>query len=211
MSVAIIKATPWGGAIGTMNGLLSGAPTKLITAATPIVIWGHTVVEDYHPLIAVGILFGLDLITGLIRAVKRREVNSPALYRTGGKIFVYAVLVIMATQATLAADYLFFMPSIVFGYIALTELASIIENLNDLGYRIPLLNIVYKFLALRKIEDRKKSSTLSKLLVEELFTTADFDKAIEDLEAKRTVLQTKGIKALRETVKFDRPKTGLEG
>jgi len=198
----VIQASAWRGAAGTMEALLSGIPTKAVTAAVPIVFWGHTVIEDIHPLIALGIMYALDLILGLIRAFKHCEFNSRMLYRTGGKLFVYCILAIIATQAALAVDYLFFMPGVVYGYIALTELASVIENLNDLGYRVPILNIVYKFLALKKIDNRRKSGTLSQLLVDEMFSEDEIEAAMKDLEKRKRVIQTQSIEALRKTTRL---------
>ena len=77
-----------------------------------------------------------DLITGLWAAIKEKQtVTSSKLSRTISKILVYSTTIIVAfiVHKYLLTDFELPIVSIVSGFIAITEVKSILENLNRIS------------------------------------------------------------------------------
>ena len=85
-------------------------------------------------LITTAVMIAVDLITGIMAALKRQEkITSSGLRRTISKIFVYEVAIMMAYLAEhYISDILPFV-KLVSAVVALVELKSILENLNTVN------------------------------------------------------------------------------
>lgn len=121
----------------------------------PYRVGGHVVLISKIPSISMVIMVLLGWAIASVRAVKFREVSSAAMARGCGKLFVYMALILMANQASVGSPLaLSWAPDLVYAYIGVTELLLIIENINDLGYRMKFLDMVYKFFSLKRVERR---------------------------------------------------------
>lgn len=86
-------------------------------------------------LLTVIILVGIDLVSGLWAAKARREkITSGGLKRTIVKIMVYELVVLLAflVQQYLTGPYVPLV-NILAGYIGITELKSVLENIEDIS------------------------------------------------------------------------------
>jgi hypothetical protein len=82
-------------------------------------------------LIAVGILVGADLITGIIRAFKAGEnITSVRMKRTVYKMVVYQVAVLSGFAMELLTPGLLPVAKLVAGVIGLVEIKSVLENVS---------------------------------------------------------------------------------
>lgn len=98
----------------------------------------------------------LDLILGLMAARKRKEViKSFGLRRTAGKILIYEMAILCAffIETYLLGPELMVL-KIVTAFIGLTELKSIMENLNELSEGSLLKAILEKLNAADKTENK---------------------------------------------------------
>lgn len=86
----------------------------------------------------------IDFITGLYASKRSgEEIKSSKIFRTGIKILLYFVMVSAAHLTELAVPALDFMvDETMLGFLALTELVSILENIGRVGFTVPqqLLN-----------------------------------------------------------------------
>lgn len=89
------------------------------------------------------VLVVVDLITGVIAAVKRKEpITSAGFRRTTVKILVYELVVILGFLAeTYLTGSVIAISKIISSFIGLTELTSIAENLSDITGQ-PILKIL---------------------------------------------------------------------
>lgn len=100
-------------------------------------------VNQSVPMTSIIILVIFDTITGIFAAFKTGEkIESKKALRAAIKLFVYSIFI---SSAYLTGTHLISFPAldgIVMGFIALTELISIMENIGKMGYAIPkkLLN-----------------------------------------------------------------------
>lgn len=170
------------GVIGGLGELTKGFFPKVILAS-PVVFYEYTLVEDSAPVVALTIIIGLDWLLGFCCAIKNRNLCSKAMVSGLGKLFAYMVLIIAVNQAAVASSALDFLPWITYSYIGLTEVTSIIENINTLGIRLPLVRHIYKFLTRSNLGDDKKS------LLEEFFLGMK-----KNLTAKHDKKKTEKIK-----------------
>lgn len=84
-------------------------------------------------IFAVLFLIFVDLVTGLIASFKEKQpITSSGLSRTIAKVFIYMTTIVLAyvCNTYLMQDFGFPVESIVSGFIALTEMKSILENMN---------------------------------------------------------------------------------
>ncbi len=94
-------------------------------------------------LITVIVLTAIDLLSGVIAAKKRGElITSAGLKRTIIKLFVYELVVLLSylTEQYLTGD-LVPLVKILAGFIGITELKSVLENLEDIT-GIPILKML---------------------------------------------------------------------
>ena len=97
------------------------------------------------------ILITVDFCTGVLAAKARGElISSYKISKTASKIVVYITLVLlshMITDSFLLGDAIP-LSAIVSSYLALTELKSVLENMNDLTYnQVPILRILLNILS----------------------------------------------------------------
>lgn len=107
--------------------------------------------ELWQITLAVGILIFFDLITGVAVAKKKKEViESRKILRTAFKLSVYCVLISSShlTDVAMRIPLTFLsLESAMIGFLAATELISIIENAGRMGYAVPqrILNQLSNF------------------------------------------------------------------
>lgn len=99
-------------------------------------------------LIAAMLLTGLDLVSGILAAKKRKEpITSSGLKRTVVKILVYEVCIMLAY---LVERYLTqgFLPAcnIATSFVGITELKSVLENIEDIA-GMPILKMLISKIA----------------------------------------------------------------
>lgn len=103
--------------------------------------------ENQNILIALIILIGFDLITGIAAAHFSKEViTSRKALKTATKLFVYAILYSGAyfVEGIIPAETM--INDAMISFLALTEFISIMENAGKMGFTVPqkLLNKMYE-------------------------------------------------------------------
>jgi toxin secretion/phage lysis holin len=94
--------------------------------------------EAFYPVIVALVFNGLDLVTGIITAVKNHEIQSSklrdGLFKKVGFLLCYFVAWLIDTQGSLIGFNLTtpILP-IIITYVCLTELVSILENISKIN------------------------------------------------------------------------------
>jgi hypothetical protein len=78
-------------------------------------------------------LLGLDTLTGVYRAIKKRNFSSAKLPRCLVLLITYVVMLCISTQAAKYSVYFTSVSGIVYGGIIATLLVSVFENLYQVG------------------------------------------------------------------------------
>lgn len=103
-------------------------------------------------MLGVLVLIIFDFITGIYASkVSGEQITSAGVFRSAIKVAVYFLLISAGHVAQATVPVLNFIENTIIGFLALTELISIIENTGKMGYAIPraLLN------RLQEIRDKK--------------------------------------------------------
>ncbi len=109
-------------------------------------------------LFTVGVLIVADMITGVLAARKRgEEINSGGLKRTIIKALIYeaAVMLGFLTETFLTGGTIP-ISNIIASLVGMTELLSVLENMNDIGDNPVLKSIIDKLSA---INEKTKNET----------------------------------------------------
>lgn len=131
----------------TSSDILEVNNLKLLVAKIGLII-----LALFAPIIQIilGVFFliGVDLITGVIAAKRNcQKITSSKLSRTISKILVYVstIIIVHIVQISLLFDGSVPLENLVSSYIALTELKSILENLDKMtkGQHGVLSNLVH--------------------------------------------------------------------
>lgn len=99
-------------------------------------------------IFAVLFLIFVDLITGVLASIKEKQtITSSAMSRTIAKTFVYCTTIIVTyvVHKYLLVGFDFPVESIVSGFIALTEMKSILENLDRISNHSVLKDLILIF------------------------------------------------------------------
>jgi phage-related holin len=99
-------------------------------------------------IFAVMFLIFVDLVTGILASLKEKErITSSALSRTIAKTFVYCTTIIVTyvVHKYLLVGFDFPVESIVSGFIALTEMKSILENMDRISNHSVLKDLILIF------------------------------------------------------------------
>jgi len=88
-------------------------------------------------LIAVYLLIILDTTSGFFKAVKKKDVSSTAFFRVLIKCLIYIILILTGRLVDKVVP-VGFASSIIESFLVVTEALSIIENLNYLGFPVPI-------------------------------------------------------------------------
>lgn len=99
-------------------------------------------------IFAVLFLIFVDLVTGLLASMKEKErITSSAMSRTIAKTFVYCTTIIVTyvVHKYLLVGFDFPIESIVSGFIALTEMKSILENMDRISNHSVLKDLILIF------------------------------------------------------------------
>lgn len=87
-----------------------------------------------HVLTTMILFIFADLLFGVWASYRRKEpITSAGLRRTVSKLFVYDITVVLAFWAEKSLSLPIPITSLVSGMVALTELKSILENVNSIG------------------------------------------------------------------------------
>lgn len=128
--------------------IFRGIEFKLISGALVGVLsfFYDNVYQD--AMLAIFFLLIFDFITGVVAGKKlKKQIKSGKVFRTAQKMAIYFLLISAGYLAETATHRM--VPVIdegIMGFLALTELISIIENVGFMGYAIPkkLLNQLTK-------------------------------------------------------------------
>lgn len=99
-------------------------------------------------IFAVLFLIFVDMITGILASIKEKQrITSSAMSRTIAKTFVYCTTIIVTyvTHKYLLVGFDFPIESIVSGFIALTEMKSILENMDRISHTSVLKDLILIF------------------------------------------------------------------
>lgn len=99
-------------------------------------------------IFAVLFLIFVDLITGILASLKEKQrITSSAMSRTIAKTFVYCTTIIVTyvVHKYLLVGFDFPVESIVSGFIALTEMKSILENMDRISNQSVLKDLILIF------------------------------------------------------------------
>ena len=99
-------------------------------------------------IFAVMFLIFVDLITGILASMKEKTtITSSAMSRTIAKTFVYCTTIIVTyvVHKYLLVGFDFPVESIVSGFIALTEMKSILENMDRISNHSVLKDLILIF------------------------------------------------------------------
>lgn len=94
------------------------------------------------------ILIVFDFFSAVLVAKKNGEpIESAKVFRTGLKIVVYFVMISAGHLTNVAVGQFFPLDTVIIGFLAVTELISIMENAGKAGYAVPqqLLNQLYEY------------------------------------------------------------------
>lgn len=98
---------------------------------------------QYKVMLAILTLVIFDFITAIKRAYdKGEEIKSAKIFRTAWKIFLYFMMISAGVLVETIIGFNFMIEETILGFLALTELISILENISHLGFGVPeaLLN-----------------------------------------------------------------------
>lgn len=113
--------------------------------------------EQFYPIIVALVFNALDLVTGIITAIKNKDIQSSklrdGLFKKVGFVLCYFVAWLVDTQGSLIGFHLGtnILP-IIITYVCATELVSIIENISRINSDI----LPEKLMELFHITDIKK-------------------------------------------------------
>lgn len=100
-------------------------------------------------MLAIVILTAFDFVTGIVAQKKNGiQIESSKVFRSAKKIAIYFVLISAGFLSETATNHVLpIMDETIMGFLAVTELISILENAGHMGYAIPqkLLNQLIKY------------------------------------------------------------------
>lgn len=125
-----------------IGSLFASFKAKIVIAGF-ISFVNYAICGDFETLKIIGILIAIDLITGIWKAIKKKNFTSCRLGNTAGKIMLYFFLMIAAHQICRLGLMPGWIDEVVEAYMAGTEFFSIMENAASLGFQ-PARKIIKK-------------------------------------------------------------------
>jgi len=125
-------------ALGFFSNFQYKAPLAVCFTSISYLLTG-----DFKSLYVIGILVLIDFVTGVMKALKKRNFTSVSFSKTGVKVLLYLLLLITAHQVVQLRFYPEWTDELIEGYIAAVELYSILENAALLGF-LPAKSIIGK-------------------------------------------------------------------
>jgi len=120
------------------NILLNIAQFKLSKAAWSMVVCSYSwLFTDIHVLIAVYILILFDTVTGFCKACKNENLSSGIFFRVVIKCSVYFILILTGRLVDKSVP-IPFAATIIESFLVITEALSIMENLSQMGFPVPI-------------------------------------------------------------------------
>lgn len=122
-----------------MQKLGEAVQLKSLVAALLVVVGFMFDPTQHIALVALFVLMMADTVFGVAAARKCGEaIRSAKLRRTAIKVVIYYALIACAHITEFALpSYMHFLDESVLGFLAATELLSILENVGKLGYVVP--------------------------------------------------------------------------
>lgn len=108
-------------------------------------MFGFVFISYRAELLLICVMFLIDLVTGMLAAMKTKDFQSAKFFKGCTKLMVYAIFIMLA----IGTDYIVSFHvlgmsesirvflSITFSFIILTDVFSVFENLEKLGYTTP--------------------------------------------------------------------------
>lgn len=125
-------------ALGFFSNFQYKAPLAVCFTSISYLLTG-----DLKTMYIIGILVLIDFITGVLKALKKKNFTSVSFSKTGVKVLLYLLLLIAGHQVVQLRFYPEWIDELIEGYIAAVELYSILENAALLGFR-PAKKIIAK-------------------------------------------------------------------
>ena len=128
-------------AVATTEAVVIKQPFVKAVAAT----FGFLFITNSVEMMLISLLFTLDLLTGTLAAIKNNKFQSREFFKGCTKMLVYAIFIMLA----IGTDYcvsihllgmqetMHVFLSVTFSFIILTDVFSVFENLEALGYMTP--------------------------------------------------------------------------
>lgn len=126
-----------------------------IKAITWIFWWIIWLITDWHEILIlmIFILYFVDLITWVIKAVKNKDFQSAKFFVWATKILAYGIFAFIWVSLDQALHTWSLFLWTVFAFIVLTDAISILENLTELGYKTPVFLVSFLKVYKKKMED----------------------------------------------------------
>lgn len=123
--------------------------------AVPVIFFNQA---QHKAMVALLLLIIFDFLSAILVAKKNGEqIESAKIFRTALKVMVYFVMVSAGHLTNVAIGVSLYLDTVLIGFLAVTELISILENFGKAGYAVPqqLLNQLYEYKNRRNGEDRR--------------------------------------------------------
>ncbi|MFM1781359.1 MAG: hypothetical protein RLZZ181_124 [Pseudomonadota bacterium] len=115
--------------------LSSNVDLKLILSGVSFI--GEFIFKAHtEALLVVFLLVILDTLTGVIKSIKHKNLESRGFFRFAVKLVVYSILMAVASLVDKALPVAVAMP-VMYTFLAATEGISILENVSQAGYPVP--------------------------------------------------------------------------
>ena len=151
----MIENTPW-----TATGIITSTFTSSVWIKSVSTIWVMLIqliiVWNELLLAFVVILYFIDLILGLVVALKDREFNLPTLWRGAFKILIYWIFILIWTALDEWLQFLAVFSSIMFWFILTTDSLSILKKIRDLWFNTPMFIEKYLISYKNKLDENLK-------------------------------------------------------
>lgn len=90
--------------------------------------------NNFEEIIFLWVLLILDLITGILKAIKLKEFTSKRLPRWAGISFTYSILLFLSFNLSKYVPLFGFLPGSLYTLFCAVLFVSLVENLNKIGW-----------------------------------------------------------------------------
>ena len=130
---------------------------KVKSLTVVIILFIETLIQWNELLIMLMfILYSLDLVIWVFRALVFREFHLDKFFRWASKIIIYWVFLIIWISIDESLPVWQVFTSAIFAFILITDSLSILKNLNKLGYKTPIFIEKYLLHYKKKLDDKFK-------------------------------------------------------
>lgn len=132
----------------TINDLFLASPFVKVIAAGVSAILGLIVTGHESILTLIFIVYTIDFITGVAKALKHRVFCSTKFFKGAVKLLVYGVFILIGAGLDIILKTGMMFTNFFFAYMFITDAISILENLEEFGFNVPIFFV--KFLQVRR-------------------------------------------------------------